>query len=189
MNYYTLRPIENWPGEMTRPYDRYPSRFRASASQTQKLLRAELEAIDARNIVLQIDVEERDLRIDGGLRANARPKSPAVIVSFEMRQKGQIIALRYAMDTHPTYDENLRAIALTLQALRAVERYGVAKGGEQYTGWLKLESGKNEAWARDVIEQYGGSVKDALIQSHPDHGGNTQAFQDVQDARRILART
>jgi hypothetical protein len=109
-------------------------------------------------------------------------------VSFEKPQGKEWVSLRYAMDAYETYDENLRAIALTLQALRAVERYGVAKGGEQYTGWLKLESGHNEAWAREVIGRYG-SVRDALIKSHPDHGGSTPELRDVQEARRILSES
>lgn len=185
---YTVRPIENWPGQMTSPLRRGRSRFRASAADTQKLLKRELEFINAHKVVIQIDIDERDLKLDGELRANARPKSPAVIVAFQMRHKSEWVSLRYAMDAYETYDENLRAIALTLQALRAVERYGVAKGGEQYTGWKKLESGeRNEAWARQIISQYG-SIRDALIRSHPDHGGTTEAFRDVQEAREILGR-
>jgi len=34
----------------------------------------------------------------------------------------------------------MRAIALSLQALRAVDRYGVARRAEQYRGWKQLPS-------------------------------------------------
>ena len=42
-------------------------------------------------------------------------------------------------DSFRDWEANLRAIALTLEHLRAVERYGATtEEQEQYTGWLRL---------------------------------------------------
>lgn len=42
-------------------------------------------------------------------------------------------------DKYNDWEANLRAIALTLEHLRAVERYGATtEKQEQYTGWLRL---------------------------------------------------
>ncbi len=42
-------------------------------------------------------------------------------------------------DRYLDWEANLRAIALTLERLRSVERYGiVTEQQEQYTGWLRL---------------------------------------------------
>jgi hypothetical protein len=53
---------------------------------------------------------------------------PACALQF--RSRGQ--ASKYS-----TFESNLRAIALTLEALRAVDRYGVVEG-EQYAGFKQL---------------------------------------------------
>ncbi len=89
--------------------------------------------------MLQIDIREQALRLDGGLRANARPVDfPGVRISFESKHG----PLTYATDTHEFWQHNVRGIALGLQALRAVDRYGVTKRGEQYTGWKALPAGQ-----------------------------------------------
>jgi len=42
-------------------------------------------------------------------------------------------------DSFRDWEANLRAIALSLEHLRAVDRYGVTtEEEEQYTGWLRL---------------------------------------------------
>jgi hypothetical protein len=38
-----------------------------------------------------------------------------------------------------TWQDNLRAVALGLEALRRVERYGIAQRGEQYAGWRRAD--------------------------------------------------
>ena len=39
------------------------------------------------------------------------------------------------------WQANLRAIALSLEGLRSVDRHGVTTSGEQYTGWKQLGAG------------------------------------------------
>ena len=63
-----------------------------------------------------------------------RPFGPGVVVSYDLPNGSLSFPLRYVL----TFDENLRAIGLSLQALRAVDRYGVTKRGEQFTGWKRL---------------------------------------------------
>ena len=70
-------------------------------------------------------------------RANASPKSPAVVIAFESKHG----PLQYATDAFTHWQANVRAVALGLEALRRVERYGITKHGEQYTGWKQLGSG------------------------------------------------
>lgn len=81
---------------------------------------------------------------------------------------------------------NLRAIALGLEALRAVSRYGITTGiGEQYAGFLRLEtSAADPERGRRLIEE-AGSLKKALMQHHPDQGGDPRRFADVQAYRQL----
>jgi hypothetical protein len=147
------------------------------------LLERELRALRAKNIVIQAAVTDQDIRNDGWLRANARPEHPGVILTFDSRHG----PLSYPCDAFNDWQANVRAIALALEALRKVDRYGVTKRGEQYTGWKALPAaGRSSADLKSrghgLIREHG-SVREALFATHPDHGGSADDFQAVQAAR------
>lgn len=175
-------PIQKWPGENTRARKRSP--FDATWMQTTSLLERELKQLRARQIVLQMAVTDDDIRQDGWIRATARPAHPGVILSMDSRYG----PLSYPCDTFHDWQDNVRAIALALEALRKVDRYGVTKRGEQYTGWKALPPGDNTK-STDlirrglaIIEKHG-SATAALFATHPDHGGDVEDFRAVQAAR------
>jgi hypothetical protein len=93
--------------------------------------------LGARNTVLQVAMTESDFRNDGYPRANAKATHPGVILSFDTRHG----SLSFPCDRFTTWQDNLRAIALAMEALRKVDRYGVTRNGEQYTGWRAIGSG------------------------------------------------
>lgn len=128
----TFRPIVTWPGESTRR--RKHSRFRAGYSDTLRLLDIELVKLQARDVVIELWLSESEIRLDGMPRSGSRPRSPGVILSFISRYG----PLRYLCDSYGLWEDNLRAIALSLEALRAVDRHGMSSRGEQYTGWKAL---------------------------------------------------
>lgn len=183
----TFRPIDEWPGEMTRNRRRAP--FRTTWGTTIKLLERELSMLGARLVVFQIAVDERDLRIDGKPRAQARATHPGVILAFESKWG----PLKYAVDAFDRWEDNVRAIALAMEALRKVDRYGVTKRGEQYTGWKALPVSTDPAdaiqtreQAHDYLQQrWGGDVKKALMETHPDRGGDSDEFRRVTRAREL----
>lgn len=81
-----------------------------------------------------------------------------------------------------------------MQALRAVDRYGVSKRGEQYTGWKAIpmstdpaDSIQTKAQAVEYLdERYGGDLKRALFETHPDHGGDADEFRKVIRAKELI---
>lgn len=122
-------------------------------------------------------------RQDGRPRAGARTDHPGIVLAFTARNIDGHPELRYASDRFTTWQENLRAVALGLEALRKLERYGIASRGQQYAGWKELEApGPSAARGRDLIGRHG-SVVAALKATHPDHGGDAADFADVQAAR------
>lgn len=127
----TLQPME-WPGKKTR--DRRNSPFRTEWKKTCDLLAKELNAIGANNRILQIEIERGMMRLDGLPRADSKLKDQGVIVSF--RTKAGDISM--PCDTYWYLEDNVRAIALSLEALRAVDRYGVTRNSEQYRGWTAI---------------------------------------------------
>jgi hypothetical protein len=93
--------------------------------------RARGRALGGRDITMGVGLDEYDIRQDGQPRANARARiHPGVEISFDSRDHGR---QTFATDEYDDWQDNVRAIALSLEALRAVERWGVSKG-RQYTG-------------------------------------------------------
>lgn len=139
---YEIRPLGTWTDPVTA--DRRGSHvFKASWSDTLGLLSYETEQLGATLVVIQIDVTDYQVRRDGMLRADAKVgKFPGVRVSLDSRHG----PLTYATDAHEQqhswamagWQANIRAIALGLGALRAVDRYGISRRGEQYRGWTAI---------------------------------------------------
>jgi hypothetical protein len=198
---YQFRPIDQWPGKATT--SRGPSPFRAPWSSTLDLLERELRHLHAKDVVLQADVELREIRNDGMLRSDARPRSPRVILAFTSKHGD----LSYACDRYRDWQGNVRAIALTLESLRAVERYGATRGGEQYKGWAKLPPPPGGIVAFDNInaaasfllrltkqppplrkDDLADIYRAACVKTHPDHGGDQSEFKKVQTAKEMLDR-
>jgi hypothetical protein len=176
-----FRPIPVWPGPT--PADQRRSRwtFKAGWQSTLDLLDRELRHLGASNIMIGCGLREQDIRIDGWPRSGVRePAHPGVEVSFDT-QHGRLV---YATDVCERWEHNVRAIALGLEALRAVDRHGITRRGEQYAGFKALPpgSGPNAQRGLELIERHGG-VPAALHATHPDHGGSDRDFRDVIAAR------
>lgn len=195
----TLRPIERWPGKLTA--NRTRSQFSAPWRATLDLLDRELWHLGpaGRNApaVLQIAMREQDFRLDGMPRANARPEHPGVILAIEST-KGP---LSFPCDRFVTWQDNLRAIALSLEALRKIDRYGITPNAEQYTGWKQLPGGGQAATsmsaehARMVIREYGGVDADlekayrrAQFATHPDRNDDSRVLWDSVEAAAAVLR-
>ncbi len=175
------RPLTTWPGGAMTPHaDRRRSPFSAGFSATTELLRRELDHLGADLAVLELAIGEGDIRLDGLPRAAARAAHSGVVLSFASDHG----PLRYAVDRFDRWQDNLRAIALGLESLRRVDRYGMSGDGQQYRGWLALEAGDSDlaARGRDLIAHHG-SVSAALKATHPDTGGSAEDFAAVQAAR------
>lgn len=204
MTYYGLDvrfvPITEWHGPQT--LNRKKSNFGTTLGKTIELLNRELRYLGAKNILIQMDCDESQIRNDGYPRSSC-VAGPRVIVSFDSKHG----PLSYPCDTFKNWDCNIRAIALALEALRTVDRYGVTKRGEQYTGFKRLGNGAAPAamtieqaatfiasvpgshLASDILRErdlYRVSYRWAATKLHPDAGGDTAKFQRLQDAKRVL---
>ncbi len=192
--------LTTWPHQPCR--SRKYSPFRAGYSDTLQLLDRELRHLRAKHIVIQADCDASMVRIDGQLRSGARLRGPGVIVSFES-PKG---AMSFPCDTYTDWQANIRAIAMSLEALRAVDRYGVTQKAEQYRGWTALpdKSGDNiEAAAAAVVAMAGGMVSQVVASRdswdevrkrgcatmHPDRfGDDGTVFKQFMEAAGVLDR-
>lgn len=196
------RPLSVYPVPETRHRKKSP--FRVSVPTARSDLHRELRHLGAQRGLVEMDITEADIRNDGEIRSNARPASPRIVLSVPESKYGP---LRYPCDTFLRWEDNLRAIGLSLEKLRAVDRYGVTRRGEQYSGWKALPASTEptmtaEAAASLVASWFGAGVaqdflssaddckvalRRGLIQHHPDRGGTPEDFHLVQAARKVLS--
>jgi hypothetical protein len=134
------RPLTTFPKKDTPAFERKSAPFRASYGQTIALLRFEVGAIEGETPVLELDLPASQLRTTDGMPyARSRPHTPRVVLSFTLPGIGPI---RYPCDTFTDWEDNVRAIALGLEALRKIDRYGITTGRrEQYRGFTALPPG------------------------------------------------
>jgi hypothetical protein len=181
----TFRPLPAWP------YPEQPKRpatFKVTYSRTLQDLEREIEALRGRELIIGVVVDENAIRIDGQMRADAKVRHSGVEVSFEVPDGRRLV---FHTDVHGGYttswQDNLRAIARGLEALRAVARYGITSGvGEQYAGFAQLSAGGPDPVRGKALVDAAGSVKEALYLHHPDHGGRERDFVDVDAYRKTV---
>lgn len=190
------RVLSGWVGIDTVPTQRINSRFKASYESTLGDLERELNFLNAKNVVLQIALDQKHIRIDGSLRAGAPiPKHSGIILSFESTYGH----LTYPCDTFTNWKDNVRAITLSLEHLRAVDRYGVTKRGEQYAGWHALPNYSGELSLNESceilgvkpnsnIEEVKRAFKAKALKCHPDQGGSVEQFNQVKFAYEVLVK-
>jgi hypothetical protein len=207
---YVVTDLPNvWPGKKTG----YPkgSPFKTQWTKTLELLGREIRYLGGRKVEIALDLPRglMDLRQDGMLKADARPRHP-VIVSF-IANDGQ--RHRYPCDRFSWWQDNLYAIAKALEALRLVERYGVSADLVR-AGFKAIPANTSTALSTDaaalvIARRYNGNgadataeanarillsnrdtalrmVRGAMAKAHPDRGGSASDFQLVNEAKRVL---
>jgi hypothetical protein len=199
----------DWPHPVTAAEQRRSRwTFKASHADTIEKLRYELEVMGADQGLVEVAVRPQDILRDGaGLRANSpQPAQPGVSLTIRSETGVRV----FATDVCETWQHNLRSIALGLEALRAVSRYGITPRGEQYAGFLAIESGRPtvmtvEQAAEYVVASAGVGLRRPVLeraiadpeyrkqlyrqaaqQTHPDRGGDPETFTRLGEAMDVL---
>ena len=203
---YSVKPIIEWPGKLTPAGKRKRGDFSTTYASTLSHLDREIHHLKGANVVIQLALEFEDIRQDGRPYANARPRHPGVIVTFQSEHG----PLSYWTDQYDDWHSNVRAISLALAGLRAVGRHGVNKQGSQYAGYKQLppatgngtgilteeDAGKFIADHSDVQAQFIFADKGvfdlaynkAQRKLHPDAGGTNEQFVALQEAAALLRK-
>lgn len=132
------------------------------------------------------------LRLDGLPRAGqSEPDDPGVAVYWQRRTGERKVM---AIDRYDRVADNLAAIAATLEAMRAIERHGGAQILDRaFTGFDALPAPKAPHEVLGIAptaspDDVRAAYKRAAMKAHPDHGGSTTAFQEVQRVYEALTR-
>lgn len=152
-------------------------------------LMLELGRLGAKNVILSTNIP---LRQDGFPRADWRePEDPGVAVYFERRVGKDMKPFAIACDTYNRVYYNVRAIGLTVEALRTIDRHGSATMLEQaFTGFTALPPAQREKPWWEVLgvdETAGAEVVLAAFRElaqihHPDKGGNHERMAEINAA-------
>lgn len=195
---------EQWPGPVTARRTRGPFK-NLGLPKILGALERELRALRARDIIIRAFIPADQIRLDGWPRANARATAPGVVLEFVSdATKSQ---QRFYCDRFLYWEDNLLSIARAMENLRAIDRWGVNKGGEQYAGYRAIaaqsSAGDNARLhaAAALLAKHGGVTplsvlmtvtvardawRRARVATHPDRGGSADEFRAVDQAARLI---
>lgn len=179
-----------WPIGQPRTARRKESAFKVDFARARDEVLHSLELLGARAVMLSTNVP---LRRDGLPYANMpEPNDPGVAVYFERRLREQWRPFVLACDTYTKVRWNLRAVGVTIEAFRSMQRHGATSLLEQaFAGFAALPpAGVVKPWWDVLGVARGASEKEieaayvelALIH-HPDRGGDTARMAEINKAR------
>ncbi len=175
-----------WPLGWARCSNHKKSRYEVSFLHARSEVLDSLRMLHATDVVISSGIPTRH---DGLPYATYNePRDPGVAVYWEQDDKPQVMAC----DQWRTARENLRAIGLALEALRALQRSGASQVFERaFSGFAALPASTERPWrevlgfngtiaTRDAIEV---AFRLAARDRHPDGGGSHEAMTELNRAR------
>jgi hypothetical protein len=188
----------HWPEgyKRTNPGYRKRSQFKQTMDGAQRFLRAEVDRLGASSLIVSSNIP---IRQDGGMYADWMRKKiddPGVAIYF--KYKGKDVSM--CCDQYVSIWENVYALGKGIEALRGMERWGVSEFLDRaFTGFTALPSSNAIAtidiWLvlglnvkPDNVDAVHAAYKAAAKKAHPDTGGSTIAFQQLQEAHNKALR-
>jgi len=171
----------HWPVGWPRTKKSKPSRYQVTFDRARRELENELRLMGATGLVLSSDVP---IRKDGAPHAGAANRyyeDPGVAIYFKWNKEPWVVAC----DTWDKVRDNVRAIGLTIAALRSIERSGATELLKRaFTGFKALPAvggtdlGEGRTWwgilgcrQHDDAETVKDAYRESAKEAHPDRGG------------------
>jgi len=179
-----------WPVGWTRTHrdDRRASIYQVSFARARDEVLRSVRLLGGVDVVISSDIA---LRRDGLPYANqGEPTDPGIAVYWTQHNQPRVMAC----DCWRTVRDNLRAVGLTIDALRAIDRSGATQLLERaFTGFAALPESTTvvRSW-RDVLHLNGQPItqrdvleafKRRLPLCHPDSGGSHDLMVELNRAR------
>jgi hypothetical protein len=179
-----------WPvGWPTTPgYDRKSGGFQVTYEEAASQLADELDRLGVTDGFISTD---QPVRISGTPDRTRQPGTPGVAVYFERHGKSLCIPC----DKFSSVRDNIRAVGLTLESIRRMERYGTSQTVEAaMSGFTAIPATAGpsvgpRAW-HDVLgvapdspaSVIRAAYKAKALDAHPDRGGSQDAWLELQQA-------
>lgn len=181
-----------WPPAQPRiPWSRRgDAAFKVDFARSRDELLHSLELLGGRNIILSSNVP---LRRDGlPLASMPEPVDPGVAVYFDRRIGEVPRPFVIACDSYTKVRWNLRAVGVTVEALRSIQRHGASAMLEQaFTGFAALPPAGVEPPWWEVLGVSESADEEAIRAAyrelarihHPDAGGSLDTMTLINRAR------
>lgn len=175
-----------WPEGWPRSQSQKASLFKQTVSTATANLSRELELMGASRFILSTNVP---VKRDGTPYANQRPVGGDTGAAVYFVRKGKPMCM--ACDQYWGLEENIQALAKTIEALRGIERWGSTDLlNRAFTGFAALPAPNAiDPWQLTLslptnasIEQIEARYRELAKQKHPDAGGSDAEFQVLHAA-------
>lgn len=176
-----------WPMGRQRTRDPKRSNFDVPLGRSIKDVQHEVRLLGGRGLIISSNFATR---ADGMPYANQRRRKEdnGAAVYFMHKSK----PMCFACDRWDRLEDNLRAVAKTIEALRGIERWGTGDMVEQaFTGFTALPA-PTSWWQTLELDGPGAGKPDIeaahrrlSMRHHPDRGGDTNRMADINRARDI----
>lgn len=171
---YPLEWPPGWP--RTDAVRRESSRFKTTLFQALKFLEKEVAALGGKMLVISSNYSLGD----------QNPTDPGVTAYFQY----QAISAAIPCDRWKKIEDNIHAIAKTIEALRGIERWGAKHMTKAaFTGFAALPApgqttGRSwrtvlDASDGDTLEQVKAKYRKLSGERHPDRGGSQDAMTEL----------
>lgn len=176
-----------WPAGKARAKWPEQSRFRVALGAAIREVQNEVRLLGGSMLVISSNLP---LRRDGMPYANSsQPNDRGVAVYFKYKGK----PMCFACDRWRKIEDNMHAIAMTIDALRGIERWGTGEMVQQaFTGFTALPS-PEQPWqtlgldtSRPTREQVEEAHRRLAMKHHPDRGGSNEQMARINAARDAL---
>ncbi len=182
-----------WPIGYKRTRTRITSRFKTTMNAAQQSLRLEIDRMGGNSLIISTNLP---IRKDGMLYSewmSRKIDDPGVAIYF--KYNGKLISM--CCDQYLTVWENIYALSKGIEALRGMERWGVSDFIERaFTGFTALPSSIITPYIKKwwivfgfdaipknmTLEKLNECYRTLAKAKHPDSGGSTEAFQELQQA-------
>ena len=148
----------------------------------------ELRLMQATNIIINSNMQYRN---DGLPYTRQNVSDTGVAVYFKLNGEDQCIPC----DKWARLEDNLRAIAKTINAMRGIERWGAKemvnaafRGFKALPASIITPAPHRDWWVVLGVSEHANALevksayREALKLHHPDAGGNAADFKEIQDA-------
>jgi hypothetical protein len=131
------------------------------------------------------------LRLDGRPRGDqGEPGDPGAAVYFRLKKQDRVLAC----DRYYRVADNIAAIAAHIEALRAIERYGVGTLEQAFSGYTALPPAADAWWLilnlpqSSTLDQVEARFRELARTAHPDAGGTHNDMSRLTAAREAARK-